>query len=191
MIPTEIRAHFNTEFTVPDEAAEVPDGYTPKFILGGASSLTIEGSISGDDIAFSLTAEETENLATGQYWYQVIAESVPESSSSSSAEPVDRRFIAEGTVWVVGKITGSGVHDGRSVAEKIVAAIDATIEGKATADQQSYMIQSGQSSRQLSRMSLEDLMIARKYYATIVAAEKRKAGGSPLFKKHKFEFVKP
>jgi hypothetical protein len=190
VIPTEIRAYFNTDFTVPDKAAEVPDGYTPKFVLGGASSLTVDGSISGEDIAFALTAEQTENLTTGQYWYQVVAEDDPESSSSSSA-PVNRVFIAEGTVWVVGKISGSGAYDGRSVSERIIAAIDATIEGKATADQQSYVIQSGSGSRSLSRMSLEDLMIARKYYATIVAAEKRKASGGPLFKKHKFEFVKP
>ena len=195
MIPTELRANFNIEFSLEGAAADVPDGYTPRFVLGGSSSLIIEGTVNGDDIDFAMTAAENENLATGDYEYQVVAEEDPESSSSSSssssAGPVNRVFIAEGTVFVIGKLSGVGASDRRTIAEKIVDAIDATIEGKASADQQSYVIQSGSGSRSLSRMSLEDMMIARKYYAAIVAAEKRKAGGQPLFKKHKFEFVKP
>lgn len=189
MIPTEIRAHFDVEFSVPDKASEIPDGYTPFFVLGGASSLKIEGAIDGEDIAFALTADETEELATGHYWYQVVAES--EESSSSSASSVSRTFIAQGEIWVIGKITGTGAYDGRSVAKQLVDAIDAVMLNKATLDQQSYVIQSGSGSRSLVRCSVEELMELRKYYAAIVAAENRAANGGSLFKKHKFEFVSP
>jgi hypothetical protein len=191
MIPTDIRAHFDVEFSVPDKASEIPDGYTPFFVLGGASSLKIEGAIDGEDIAFALTADETEELATGHYWYQVVAELEPESSSSSSAGATSRTFIAQGEIWVIGKITGAGAYDGRSVAKQLVDAIDAVMLNKATLDQQSYVIQSGSGSRSLVRCSVEELMELRKYYAAIVAAENRAANGGSLFKKHKFEFVAP
>lgn len=179
MVPTEIRANFNLDFKIEDEASSVPDGYTPKFVLGGASSLTKDGTVSDNDIAFSLDPTDTENLTTGQYWYQVAAE------NGSGG----RVFIAEGTVWIIGKLTGSGVYDGRSVAEKILEAIDNAMLGKATKDQQSYVIQSGSGSRSLSRLNLAELTAARKLYAEIVAAEKRAANDQPVFKRHKFAFV--
>lgn len=179
MIPSEIRADFNLTFTVEDAAADVPTGYTPKFVLGGAASLTKTGAIDGDDITFSLLPADTTSLTTGQYWYQVVAENGTGG----------RAFIADGTVFVQGKITGSGAYDGRTVAEKIVEAIDAAMLGKATKDQQSYVIQSGSGSRSLSRLNLAELKEVRTMYAGIVAAEKRNLNETPLFKRHKFAFV--
>jgi hypothetical protein len=178
VIPTELRANFDSTFKCLG-GAQVPTGYTAKFILGGASSLVKDGTVSDDEITFALTTAETASLTTGQYWYQVVAQNVSGS----------RIFIAEGTISVIGAISGTGTFDGRSVAEKILEAIDNTILGKATKDQQSYTIQSGSGSRQLSRMSLVDLQDARKYYASIVAQEKRDANGGSLFKRHTFSFV--
>ncbi len=190
MVPTEIRANFDTDFSVKDGAKDVPTGYAAKFILGGTSSLKVSGTISGDDIAFSILAGDTEAFATGQYWWQLVAEEVPESSSSSG-DTLGRKFLDEGTVWVIGKITGEGAFDGRSTAEKIVEAIDAVMAGKASRDQQSYVIQSGSGSRSLSRMSMDDLLKGRALYANIVAQEKRNKGDLPLFKRHTFEFREP
>jgi hypothetical protein len=179
LIPTELRANFDVSFSVIG-GADVPAGYTPKFVLGGATSLIKSGAVSDNDITFALTASETTNLTTGQYWYQVVAE------DGLGA----RVFITEGTIYVIGKITGAGTFDGRSVAEKILEAIDATILGKATADQQSYVIQSGSGSRSLSRIPVTELRELRKDYAAIVAAEKRSSNDTPLFRRHTFAFVK-
>jgi len=179
MVPSDIRANFDLTFTVEDVADSVPTGYTPKFVLGGAASFIKSGTVDGNNIEFTLDAADTENLATGQYWYQIVAE------GGSGG----RTYITDGTVWVIGKITGAGVYDGRSVAEKILEAIDATMLGKASRDQQSYVIQSGSGSRSLSRLNLVELKQVRDYYAAIVAAEKRSANEQPLFKRHKFTFV--
>lgn len=180
MVPTEIRANFNLTIEVEDKASSVPDGFTPKFVLGGASSLVKDGGTDDlGNLVFDFDAADTEDFPTGQYWYQVIAE------NGSGG----RVFIAEGTVWVIGKITGSGVYDGRSTAEKILEAIDAAMLGKATKDQQSYVIQSGSGSRSLSRLNLAELTEARKYYAGLVAAEARANSDQPVFKRHKFAFV--
>ena len=174
-VPDEIRANFDVEFSVEDMASEVPSGYTPKFVLGGASSLSDTGAVNGDDIDFALTAAQTAALTTGQYWYQVVAEN-----------GAARTFIADGTIFVRGAISGSGSYDGRSTAEIIVEAIDAVMANKATADQQSYVIQTQLGSRSLNRMSMDDLLKARQYYRGIVLAEKRAREGSSLFKQHTF-----
>jgi hypothetical protein len=42
VIPSEIRADFTLDFAVEDAAKDVPTGYTPKLVLGGASSLIKE-----------------------------------------------------------------------------------------------------------------------------------------------------
>lgn len=178
MIPTELRSNFNITFEIEDTASLVPTGFTPKFILGGSTSFTKSGTVDGDNIKFELLPTDTATLATGQYWYQVVAE---DGSS--------RVFIKDGTVWVIGQITGAGTYDGRSVAEKILEAIDAAMLGKATRDQQSYIIQSGSGSRSLVRLNIAELKQVRSYYAGLVAAEKRLASDQAAFKRHKFTFV--
>jgi hypothetical protein len=179
LVPAEIRANFDFDITLEDKATEVPTGYTPKFVLGGAASLTKSGTVGTDDITFTFVASETATLATGQYWYQIIATSVGGG----------RVFIQEGSLMVKAALSGTGAYDGRSTAEIILEAIDATMLGKATTDQQSYVIQSGSGSRSLSRLNLAELTEARKMYASIVAAEKRELNDVPLFKRHKFKFV--
>lgn len=170
---TELRANFDYDIRVTDIADQVGGGYTAKLVVGGAASLTVNGTIDGEDVIFPLAATATANLATGQYWYQIVSES-----------GALRNFIADGLLWVIGKITGSGVYDGRSVARRVVDAIDAVMAGKATADQQSYVIQSQLGSRSLSRLSMEDLLKARTTYARLAAAEDRAFNDRSIFKKH-------
>jgi hypothetical protein len=180
MIPNEIRANFDITLTLEGYASQVASGYTPKLILGGAASLIKDGTVVGDDIVFALIAADTAAFTTGQYWYQVV---------SDQDAGAGRAFILDGSVLVKATISGSGAYDGRSTAKQILDAIDATILGKATRDQQSYVIQSGSGSRSLSRIPLPDLQEIRKVYAAIVAGEIRDATESPLFKRHPFKFV--
>jgi hypothetical protein len=179
LVPSEIRANFDFSIIVEDKAESVPAGYTPKFVLGGAASLIKAGTAGAEDITFSFVAADTAAYTTGQYWWQIIATKVTG----------ERVFIDEGTTLVKAAISGTGAYDGRSAAEIILEAIDATMLGKANKDQASYTIQSGNGSRSLSRLNLAELTEARKYYASIVAAEKRTAEGISVFKRHKFEFV--
>lgn len=177
----DLRAGFDYTVRIADLASEVGDGYTPKLAIVGTSAVSVDGAVEGEDIVFDLVAADTESFATGQYFYQVTAE----------ADPDLRSFITEGTLWVKAYVSGDSPADLRSVAEKILAAIDARIQGKATADQQSYMIQSGGMTRSMSHLSMEDLLLARKLYASIVSQERRARNDQPLFKRHTFEFQKP
>lgn len=178
MFPSEIRANFDLTITMEGYADRVADGYTPNLILGGPSSFAVSGSVVGDDIVFTITAAQTAAFTTGQYWYQII-------TINGDA----RTFLADGSVPVKGAISGEGVYDGRSTAQQILSAIDATILNKATKDQQSYVIQSGTGSRSLSRIPLPELREIRAVYAAIVAGEIRSSNESPFFKRHPFTFI--
>lgn len=175
-VPSEIKANFNLDFTVENVASLVTSGYTPKFVLAGTSTLVDSGTVDGDDIDFTLTAAQTAAFATGQYTYQVIAENGLGG----------RIFIEDGVIWVRGAVATSGAQDFRSVAKQVLDAIDAMIAGKATADQQAYVIQSQLGSRSLTRHTMADLLQARQVYAQIVAAEDRDLSGSSLFRVHTF-----
>lgn len=179
MVPSEIKAGFDFVIEIKDGGQYVPDGYTPKFVIGGAGSLVKIGEVVDGHLKFEFSASDTQVFTTGRYWYQVVAENDADG----------RTFIQDGSVLINGYISGTGTYDGRSAAEKIVEAIDLTILGRATTDQQSYMIQSGAGSRSLSRIPVEELRLLRKEYAAIVAAEKRQKSSAPLFKRHTFEFV--
>ena len=65
-------------------------------------------------------------------------------------------------------IVGAGITGETSKNEKTLNAIDAVLEGKATADLQSYTV----AGRQVTKMSVEDLLRLRARYATLVAQEK-------------------
>lgn len=63
---------------------------------------------------------------------------------------------------------GAGITGQTSKNEKTLHAIDAVLEGKATADLQSYTV----AGRQVTKMSVEDLLRLRARFATLVAQEK-------------------
>ena len=137
------------------------DGFTAKMKLAGASTiLTITATPTDDEsYSFRITPADTQSYATGEYFYQIWTE-----------DATDKWPEVQDKLLVNSLIAASG-HDARSVAEKIVAAIDALVLGRATSDQQSYVI----GNRELVRLKFEELVPVRKYYAAIVDAEVRKA----------------
>lgn len=64
--------------------------------------------------------------------------------------------------------------DDRTENERILDAINATIENRATSDQQYYMI----GTRQLHRIPIAELRLLRSTYITAVRREKGKLFGS-------------
>ena len=64
--------------------------------------------------------------------------------------------------------------DDRTENERILDAINATIENRATSDQQYYMI----GTRRLDRIPMDELRLLRATYITAVRREKGKLFGS-------------
>ena len=77
----------------------------------------------------------------------------------------DRHLVESGTVEVVTDfVAATSGFDGRAHCKIVLDAIEATIEGKATKDQSSYSIQTGDGSRSITRLTFGELIEARRFY---------------------------
>ena len=111
----------------------------------------------------------------GTYWFVARA-----------SDGLDVHDVDEGQLEVLPDLAAvSGPHDGRSHAKRVLDALEAVIEGRATVDQSSYKI----NNRELSRTPIPDLISLRKYYRAEVLRERNKASGvSPYGRSIKVRF---
>lgn len=170
--PREITIGENLEFEKDFEDYPA-DEYTVTYYLRGAGpGLDIAGTADGTTHVFTKLASQTTSLVAGRYDYQAIAVKGP-----------DKFRVDYGTTKVLPSLAAvnvsSGTYDGRSNAKKIIDAIDALMAGKATIDQQEYMIAGAGGQRMLRRIDPVQLIEVRKYYARIVRRE-NSAGKSTI-----------
>lgn len=128
------------------------------FLSGPTSELEQAATADGDDHLLSLTPEQTAELGV-----EVVG------WVAKASKDGDVFTALSGTVQVLADLATSGPIDTRSHAQKVLAAIQATIEGRATNDQQEYTIKD----RSLKRMSVEELLAFKKEYERLVALELR------------------
>jgi hypothetical protein len=154
-----------------ESVAEYPasDGWTLRFsLVNGASKVEFSASSEGDDYAVSLSASVTSAWHPGRYRFQAYV---------SRAE--DRHTVGTGTVDILPDFSSAATFDGRTHAERVLEAIEAVIEKRASRDQESYTIKG----RSLSRTPLPDLLVLRDKYKSEVREEKRaekiRAGKKP------------
>jgi hypothetical protein len=133
--------------------------------LAGGSSITILAAAGSDAFTLSQTASETAPALPGEYEWHAVA---------FHAANGDRAVLGAGRVTVLPDPLQAG-GDLRSTAERILAAIDATIEGRVTKDAESWTIEG----RSIARTPLADLLRLRAVYAAQAAAE-RTPGASPI-----------
>ena len=139
------------------------DGWTLTYTLSTGNYSTTVSSTTDDGGAFAVTAAATvtDDWLAGDYAWQA---KVSDGSETFT--------IATGTLEVLpdfGNYDGRG-NDERSWARRTLAAIEATLEGKATKDQISYSI----GDRSISRIPPAELMEWRDRLRVEVAAEDRK-----------------
>lgn len=133
------------------------DGWTLTYYASnGDDKITASAVADGDAHVVTFSAANTANLAAGRYRL--------EGYVSKDAE---RYRVFAGSLKVEPDLTASGNIDARSHAEKVLDAIEAVIEVRATKDQSSYTIEG----RTLSRTPIEDLIRLRDRYRNEVARE--------------------
>lgn len=134
-----------------------PD-WTVVAILRGPSAIDLEAvGIDGCHI-FQETGATTANWLGGTYSVVIRAQ-----------KGGDVYQLEAGRADIVADIAALGAdHDARSHAEKVLEAIEAVLEKRASQDQQSYTI----NGRSLSRTPLNELMDLRKTYRAEVRAQK-------------------
>lgn len=120
------------------------------------ANFSIAASASGDDHAVSVAAATTDAYTAGDYtWAAVVI-------SGTEKYEVDR-----GRLKLLPKYTAAANVDDRSHARKVLEALEAMLENKATVDQLEYTI----GTRQLKRLSPKEAMDFREHYRGLVAQE--------------------
>ena len=142
------------------------DGFEVVVSLNGPSGSPIPYSysttVNGNAFDLLVPALETSGYQAGRYSYAIVA--VKQLLPSGTEEYT----IEYGVTEVAVRADLNFDQDLRTHAEKVLDAIEAVIEGRASKDQESYTI----SGRTLQRTPLRDLLNLRKYYKDQVATEK-------------------
>ena len=115
---------------------------------GGNASIV--ASASGTYHAVSVAKATTAGYAKGTWQWQAYADNGTE-----------RYLVDSGAFVILADFAIAGDLDNRSHVKKVLDAIEAVIEGRATTDQQSYTI----AGRSLTRIPIADLLVFRDKYA--------------------------
>lgn len=117
---------------------------------GGTHHFTLSSTEADDNYYFEKPSSETATLSAGDWEWQLYA------IRTSDSERITLDYGI--TKFVLGELDTN--TDLRSHAKKVLDAIEAVIEGRATIDQSSFSL----GGRSLSRMSIDELMTFRDRY---------------------------
>lgn len=153
-------------------AGDYGTGYTLKYALtpiSGGTVITVTATLSGDKYLIEIPSATTASYVASTYSYSEI---ILRDSDSS-------RVVLSSGVIEVKPNPLTTTADTRSHARKVLDAIRATIEGRASIDQQSMSI----NGRSINRTPLADLLALETTYSQLVQREERaeqlKSGISP------------
>lgn len=129
-------------------------------LINTSNKEQVSGVADGDDFQFKLA--DTSTWASGEYKWIVEA--------SATIDAATETYIAdEGTILLQADLSAATTSDTRTHAKKVLEAVEAVLENRATQDQSSYSI----AGRSLSRTPVGDLLILRDRYQSIVKREER------------------
>lgn len=165
-IPDTIYAGDSLSWT--EAAGEYPAPvWTMRYAIRGASKLDLVSTPDGTDHKFSVGAWATRNLQPGFYtWQSFVTDGTGARHTVSTGSLTVRANLA---------VQDAG-FDGRSHAQKVLDAIEATMEGRATQAQAAMQI----NNRQIQYLKPEELIKWRSFYQREVARERtaeKVAGG--------------
>lgn len=140
-----------------------PASYTLKYSLrlatSAATEIEITATASGADFVVEVPSATTAGYTAGRYYWQMYI------TRNSDAQ---RALLARGVVDVLTNEDASAT-DPRTHARKVLDAIEAVIENRASKDQEEYAI----NGRSLKRTPIPELLVLRGKYQAEVLAEER------------------
>lgn len=125
-------------------------------LVNAAGKVTITAAANGTFHRVDVAAAVTALYGHGTYRWQAYV-------TSGS----DRRMVGSGTVLVKPNFAGASALDARGHARRVLDAIEAVIEGRATKDQMGLSI----NNRSLQRTPIADLLLLRDRYKAMATAE--------------------
>lgn len=131
--------------------------------LRGVGSINIDATPEGDNFRLRVNAEDTAQWEPGRYWYTARV--------SNGADILE---VEAGEVEITPDLAEAGAgFDGSTHAERVLAAIEAVLEKRATRDQERYTI----NNRELWRTPIADLLNLRDRYRAQVRTEQKAKRG--------------
>ena len=135
-------------------------------ILRGPQAIDLAAVSDGASHRLQADAATSADWLAGRYWYALRATRGAEVAEVDSGDMTIAADLA----------SVDDPYDGRSHARRVLAAIEAVIENRATIDQQSYQI----NNRSLARTPLPDLLLLRSKYRDEVRQEEMAKRGQSL-----------
>ncbi len=166
---------------LPDYPAS--SGFTLKYrLINAAGKIDLVSTADGDDHLISVSATLSAAYPAGTYmWISFVEKGSPADPEADPPvqDTLERHTIAQGTIDVKPSLAiQSGGLDIRSHAKKVLDALEAVIEGRASRSDLEYAI----GDKRFSNMSHADLIKARSFYREEyrreLAAENVKLGKS-------------
>lgn len=142
-IPAQLTAGDTWAWTRSFADYPAPTWVATVYFVKADGSFEASASASGSDHAFSIPAATTAGYAAGRYKWTVRV-----------SDGTDAHVIEEGWVDVLADPASSGNYDPRSRARRLLDAVQATLENKATVDQQAMSL----GGRSISRIPLPELL---------------------------------
>jgi len=149
------RTDLNSDYAVASYALS----YSARLEGAGSTEIEITASESGDDYIVEIPQATSAAYTVGVYHWQAYI------TRSSDSE----RITVDSGTWEVKANRDVATTDPRTHVKKVLEAIEATIEGRASKDQESYSIQG----RSLSRTPIPDLVVLRDKYRAEFVRETR------------------
>lgn len=156
-IPSKIGAGVTFSATIDAPHYPAPD-WELRLIARGPSQINLLARPDGENHVLEAAASLTATWQPGNYSFvlrAMLGDDVYQVDAGDFSITPDLATVGEG-------------HDPRAHAQKVLEAIEAVIESRATIDQQSYMI----GNRSLQRTPISDLLKLRDKYRAEVAAKK-------------------
>lgn len=149
ILPDQITAGVTLDFAVTLTAYPASD-WSLELILRGPQAINLTSTADDTQHRFTVAASVTAAYDPGEYWFSLRA-----------LQGADVHLVDEGQLTIAADLAQiAGTYDGRSHVERVLTAIEAVIEGRATIDQQSYQI----NNRSLQRTPMADLLLLRTKY---------------------------
>ena len=177
MIPTSLQVGLTWEWgaSFSDYPAST---YTLVYtLINSDSKITITADADDDDYSVAVVPATTAAYTAGVYAYQATV-----------TDGTDTYLVASGSIEITPSFSAATILDTRSHVKKVLDALEATIEGKATGDQQLIMV----GGRQIMSWSPTEMMKFRDHYRAEYTAEQMAdavAAGNGSNRKIKVRFV--
>lgn len=156
--PTEITAGDYIQWNVQGGDYPAPTWDVSYVLINADNKYTIDAADNGSDHLITIDGATSANFVAGVYNYQRYATNGSQRVTTGTGEiTIKPNFASVSTI------------DNRTQTKRILDAINAVIEKRASTDQESYQI----AGRALKRTPLPDLIKLRDRYQAMYAAEQR------------------